>query len=87
MTLAEEIQSAIKSKKAIIGYRESIKFIKTEMPKMVVIANNLPDSMRKEIEHNTKLSKAKLENFSGSSKDLGTICGVPYPVTTVTIKG
>lgn len=87
MSLIEEIQSAIKSDKAIIGYREALKFIKLNQPKLIVIANNLPDSMRKEIEHNARISKVKLEVFSGSSKDLGIVCGKPFPVSTLAIKG
>jgi len=87
MTLVEEVQSAMKSNKVIFGYRESIKFIKTDSPKLVVIANNIPDKIRKEIEYNAKLSNAKLEIFNGSSKDLGVICGRPFPIATLVIKG
>jgi large subunit ribosomal protein L30e len=87
MAIVEDVQSAIKSGKAIIGYKESIKFIKTGSPKLVVIAKNIPENMKKEIEYNTKISNIKLEIFDGSSKDLGIICGKPFPVSTIAIKG
>lgn len=87
MALSDEIQNAIKQKKAIIGYRESIKYIKQDYPKIIVIAKNIPENYRKEIEHNTKISKVKVEVFDGSSKDLGVICGKPFPVSTIAIKG
>jgi large subunit ribosomal protein L30e len=84
--IVDEIQSAIKSERAVFGFRNTIKFIKTGNPKTIVMANNLPDSMRKEIEHNAKTGSTKLEVFEGSSKELGVVCGKPFPVSTITIK-
>lgn len=86
MTLTDDIQSAVKSKKAIIGYNESINYIKANTPKMVIIANNLPISIRENIEQNGKISKTKFEVFDGTSRDLGVVCGKPFPVTTIIIK-
>jgi len=61
-------------------------FIKTNSPKLVVVAKNIPEDMKKEIEHNVKVSGSKLEIFNGSSKELGLACGKPFPVTTLVIK-
>ena len=85
--LNEEIQAAIKNDKAILGYRESIKFIKLNQPKLVVISNNLPEQIKNEIQHIAELSNGKAEIFEGNSKELGTICGKPFPVSVLTIKG
>lgn len=84
--LTEKIQSAIKSKKIIIGYKESIKFIKTNSPKTIIVAMNTPEKMKKEIEYNAKISGIELEVFEESSKELGILCGKPFPVTTLVIK-
>lgn len=86
MDLTEEIQSAVKSKKAVIGFRDSIKSIKDDNSKIVVVANNIPAEMKKEIESSIKSDKIKLEVFEGSSKDLGVICGKPFPISTLTIR-
>ena len=85
--IEDEIQDAMKGQKAILGYRQSIKFIKLDEPKLVVIAKNIPENKKKEIEHNAKVSNVRMEVFEGSSKDLGVICGKPYPVSIVVIKG
>lgn len=87
MTLLKTIQAAIKSKKTIIGYKRSINFIKSNKPKLIVIVKNIPEWMKKEIEHNAKISGVKVEVFDGTSKELGVICGKPFPVTTLIIKG
>lgn len=86
MALADEIRSAINSSKAIIGYRESIKFIKSNTPKSIVIANNIPDSVRKEIEEVARPSSVKVEVFDGDSVNLGVLCGKPFPISVIVIK-
>lgn len=86
MALEETIQSAIKSNKIIIGYNETINYIKTNSPKLIIIANNLTINMKKELEHNVKISKMKLEVFNGTSRELGIVCGKPFPVSTLAIK-
>lgn len=87
MALIEDIQSAIKSDKIIFGYRKTIKFMKLSTPKLIIIAGNVPEDMRKEIEHNAKIGGVKVEIFNGTSKELGLLCGKPFPITTITIKG
>ncbi len=87
MTLTESIQEAIKSSKIIIGYKESIKFIKLNSPKLIVISKNIPEKMKKEIEHNAKISGTNIEIFDGTSTDLGIVCGEPFPVSALVIKG
>lgn len=87
MSLQDTIQAAVKTDKVIVGFRKSIKFIKINSPKLIVVANNTPEKMRKEIEHNAKISGIKIEIFPGSSKEFGIFCGKPYPVSTLVIKG
>ena len=81
------IKDALRSNKAILGYRESLKFLKLNKPKLVIVAENLPAERKKEIEHLCKVSKIKLRTFKGSSKELGIICGKPFPVSVLVIKG
>lgn len=85
-TIENEIQSALKSGTAILGYRRSIKFLKTEKARAVVVADNIPKGMDAEIRHSAKISGTKLEVFGGGSKDLGTACGKPFPVSVLVVK-
>lgn len=87
MNAQEMIQESLKANKVVIGYKNSIKFIKLNAPKVIVIANNLPESLRKEIEQNAKVGNMKLEIFNGTSRELGTFCGKPFPVSALVIKG
>jgi len=85
--MAEDIQAAVKSKNAIIGYRESVKSLKTGEARMVIIASNIPESMSEDMKRNAKAAGISLEVFDGSSRDLGTACGKPFPVAAMVIKG
>lgn len=80
------IRDALKSDRAIIGYRESIRFIKAGSPKLIIIAKNLPEKTKSEIEHNAKISGVKVEVFDGTSKELGMACGKNFPIMILTIK-
>jgi large subunit ribosomal protein L30e len=87
MNVQEEVQTAVKNNRAVLGYRRSIKFIKLNAPKLIVISDNLPEKMKKEIEHNANVSGMKVETFNGTSKELGIICSKPFPVSALVIKG
>ena len=87
MSLTVKIQEALKSNKAIVGYRETIGFIKLKSPKLIVISANIQEKMKKEIEHNAKLSKTKIEVFEGTSKELGVICKKQFPIAALVISG
>lgn len=86
MAIEGTIQSAVKSDKAIIGYKESMKAMKSGGAKAVIVSNNIPEAMSAEIKHNATVGGAELEIFQGSSKDLGTACGKPFPVSVLVIK-
>lgn len=83
MNLEEAIKKAIRENRVIFGYRESLKYIRNKNPEMVIIAKNAPEYIKKIILN----SNVKVVVFEGSSKDLGTICGRPHPISTLVIKG
>lgn len=79
------VKESLKSGKAILGYRESIKFLKLNKPKFVIIAENTPKEMKDDIYYVVD-DKNKIKIFNGTSIELGTLCGKPFPVTTIVIK-
>jgi large subunit ribosomal protein L30e len=86
MSMMDEIQSAVKSDSAVIGYRESIRCLKTGGARLAIIADNLPEKMGAEIRRDAGAAGTKLEVFDGGSKDLGTACGKPFPVSAMVIR-
>jgi len=84
--LQDEIQTAIKNKKAILGYRKSLKFIKFNTPKLIVMSENIPEKIKKIIEENAKITKVKINLFDGTSKEFGIFCGKSFPISILVIK-
>lgn len=86
MTLVKDIQEAVKSKNVIVGHKKSMRFMKSNKPKLVIVAENAPERIKEELKHNAKISKTKVRIFNGTSKELGTICGKPFPITILVIR-
>ncbi len=86
MDAKEEIRNALKDGTALIGYRRSMKCLKGGKPKMIVMADNVPDEVRKDVAHNAKASEVPVETFEGSSVDMGVFCGKPFPIAVIAIK-
>lgn len=86
MTIEEEIRIAITEGNIIIGSKEVIKVLKTKDLKLIILANNCPARIKKDISYYTKLSGVQVKEFDGSAKDLGIICGKPFAIATLAIK-
>lgn len=86
MALVEDIQSALKAGKVIIGYNESVKFIKTAKPKLIVIADNLPEDRKEAVERDAGASGVEVRVFDGDSTQLGLICGKSFPISILVVK-
>ena len=82
----EELKNAINNKNVIIGTKETLKYLKMKSIKLVVLADNCPDNIKKDIEHYAKMGDVKIEVFEGSGKQLGTFCGKPFAINTIAIK-
>jgi large subunit ribosomal protein L30e len=87
MDLTKLIQETVKKNQVIIGYNRVMKAIKTSNPKLIVMANNIPREKRERIEHNAKITKINVEIYPNDSTNLGLVCGKPFAISTLAIKG
>ncbi len=79
----DELKEAITRKRVTIGARETLRHLKTKHLKFVVVSQNCPEVVRKDIYNYTKLGNMKVEQFEGTGKQLGTFCGKPFPIATI----
>jgi len=86
MSVEEDVQSANKANRIVLGYRKSRNFIRMNDAKLMVLARNAPEKIKKEMEHDAKIAGVKVKMFDGSSKELGVLCGKPYPVSVLVVK-
>jgi len=87
MSLTSLIQEKVKTKEVVLGYNRVLKMLKTGKPKMVVIANNIPKDMKETIMHNARLAKVEVKEFENDNVNLGLVCGKPFSVSVLAIKG
>ena len=87
MKLVDKVKQAIKTKKAILGYKRVLKFLKVSSLDMVILAKDTSQNIRNDIEHNARIAKTEVKILNKSSMDLGTICGKPFPVSVIGIRG
>ena len=84
--MTEELRNAINENRVIIGTKQAIKNLKLKNAKLVVVANNCPENVKKDIEYYSKLTGIKVENFDGTAKQLGIFCGKPFSIAVLAIK-
>ena len=84
--MIDELRNAVKEKNVIIGSKQTIKNLKLKNVKSVVVANNCPENIKKDIEYYSKLTGIKFENFDGTAKQLGILCGKPFSIAVLAIK-
>ncbi len=87
MDLTKIIQEKVKKKEVVFGYNQVIKLLKTGHTKMIVMAKNIPKEKKETILHNAKLSKVEVKEFDNDNVNLGLICGKPFSVSVIAIKG
>lgn len=83
--ISQAIRLAVESGKVEFGSRKSIKNSLLGKAKLFVIASNAPKNVVAEITKNSTHSKIPVLNFEGSTLDLGSICGNPYPVSVLSV--
>ena len=85
MSLNQPIASAVATGKCRIGAESSINAIKNGEAKLVVIARNCPENQYEDISHFAKLAEIKVQEFDGTSWDLGEVVGKPFMVSAIAI--
>ncbi|RLE85849.1 MAG: 50S ribosomal protein L30e [Thermoprotei archaeon] len=80
-----ELQTALKSGKVVIGSKRTIKSLLSGKPKLVIVAANAPEDIRKDIETYSKIANIPIYIFQGTSWDLGAVCNKPFMVSAIAI--
>lgn len=68
-----------------LGYKQTLKAIRTGKAKAVLVSNNIPALQRTTIAYYAMLGKVILHSFSGNNVDMGTAMGKLYRVSAMTI--
>jgi large subunit ribosomal protein L30e len=84
--LKDIIHSSLKAGNVVLGYNQSLDLIKKGQSETVIVANNAPADRMRALQIVANGKSAKVELFEGDSKELGVICGKPFPIMVLVIK-
>ncbi|MDD5023429.1 MAG: 50S ribosomal protein L30e, partial [Candidatus ainarchaeum sp.] len=63
----------------------SLRNIKNGTPKLIVVSKNIPEVHLSKVNSFAKNSKIMVYTFSGTAKELASICGKPYLISVLSI--
>lgn len=75
----------MKSGKYSLGYKTTLKSLRSGKAKVVVISSNITPLQKSEIEYYAMLSKTEVHHYSGTNNDLGTACGRYFRVAVLSV--
>merc|ERR1711988_1930730 len=84
-SINSRIQLVMKSGKALLGYKSTLKSLRNGKCKLVIISNNTPPLRKSEIEYYAMLAKTGVHHYAGNNNELGTSCGKYFRVCTLSI--
>eukprot|EP00565_Helicotheca_tamesis_P002485 CAMPEP_0185723620 /NCGR_PEP_ID=MMETSP1171-20130828/405_1 /TAXON_ID=374046 /ORGANISM="Helicotheca tamensis, Strain CCMP826" /LENGTH=110 /DNA_ID=CAMNT_0028391355 /DNA_START=50 /DNA_END=382 /DNA_ORIENTATION=+ len=84
-SMNSRLKLVMKSGKAILGYKASVKSLRQNKSKMVLIASNCPPLRKSEVEYLAMLAKTQVHHYSGDNTNLGTACGKFFNCSVLSI--
>ncbi|MCX6768012.1 MAG: 50S ribosomal protein L30e [Candidatus Micrarchaeota archaeon] len=85
MDIDRAIRTAVDTGKVFLGADKSRKLSLTGGAKLVVIAANCPEDAGRDLRRYCELSSIPVVPYAGTSMELGTVCGKPFPVSALSV--
>ncbi|MDD5254215.1 MAG: ribosomal L7Ae/L30e/S12e/Gadd45 family protein [Candidatus Nanoarchaeia archaeon] len=79
----KNLEEALKSSNLTIGSRTTLKKLRQNKIKNILIASNCDENTRKDIESLAKINKVNVVKLDVDNKELGTLCKKPFVVTVL----
>jgi large subunit ribosomal protein L30e len=75
----------MKSGKAFLGFKLTLKALRQSRTKLIFIASNCPPLRKSMAEYYAFLAGANVQHFAGNNNELGKACGKIYGVSVLSI--
>ncbi len=82
--LEKTLKDALKEKNCVIGTKKILSSIANI--KMIVVSQSVTAENIKKIKENMQNEKIPMIHFKGTSVALGKLCGLPFRVSTISLK-
>ncbi|HSB47432.1 MAG TPA: 50S ribosomal protein L30e [Candidatus Bilamarchaeum sp.] len=83
--LTTAVRLAVESGKVDFGARSGLAASTQGKAKLLVVAGNAPPELRERVLGQAKASKTPVLEFEGSSMELGSVCGKPFPISVLSV--
>ena len=83
--LAKAIRMCLESGVVRLGERETQQMARTGKGKLMVMATNAPAESAADLRRYCGLGNVPLLFYPGTSMELGSVCGKPFPVSMLTV--
>jgi large subunit ribosomal protein L30e len=80
-----ELRMAINTGRIHMGSKVAIRELRRGRARMAILSSNCPAETRQEIDNYGKLSSVPVLHHQKDSRDLGILCGKPFPVSSIVI--
>ncbi|EXF78600.1 ribosomal protein L7Ae/L30e/S12e/Gadd45 family protein [Colletotrichum paranaense] len=84
-SINSKLALVVKSGRIVLGYKETLKTLRTGKAKLVLIAGNTPPLRKSELEYYAMLSKVPVHHFGGTNIEMGTAVGKLFRCGTLAI--
>ena len=75
----------MKSGKAVLGYKQTLKALRKGVLKAIFVAHNTPSIIKAEVNYYSVLSNTFIYHYTGNNIDLGSACGKYHRVAILGI--
>ncbi|MEM1538434.1 MAG: 50S ribosomal protein L30e [Candidatus Nezhaarchaeales archaeon] len=83
--IINELKIAEKTGELILGSRETVKAVMQGKGKLIIIASNCPERIKKTLTHYAQLSSIPIHICSLTSKEIGEACGKRFMVASLLV--
>lgn len=84
--LSAALRLSVESGEVELGSKSSIRDLLLGKTKMAVLAKNAPRTVREDLLKYGKLSQIPVLEYPGTSIELGSVCGRPFPVIALSVR-
>ncbi|MFH1107538.1 MAG: 50S ribosomal protein L30e [Candidatus Micrarchaeota archaeon] len=85
MDFNKSVRMVVDTGKVELGSDRAVKLALNGTVKLVVVARNMMRDTRRDIEHYCRIASVPVLEFEGTSIELGTVCGKPFPVSALSV--
>uniref|UniRef100_A0A7S1BKT7 Ribosomal protein eL8/eL30/eS12/Gadd45 domain-containing protein n=1 Tax=Corethron hystrix TaxID=216773 RepID=A0A7S1BKT7_9STRA len=84
-SMNSRLKLVMKSGKATLGYKATIRSLRSSKAKLILVASNCPPLRKSELEYYAMLAKTHVHHYSGNNTELGTACGKFFNCSVLTV--